>query len=502
MISVPAVTVTMMIYKRRTLGGLQHNHGHAILWFSLLWLGLLGASAEIVVADTSKLPSPDRRGGAVTNRNLGVPTALVPRTEDVLTLLNGDRLQGRLVGVDARGVLTWQHSAMLDPLRCSTVALDKVELQPRKSEGLRPYHHSVRLVNGDRFCGDVVMLDATQLVLRTWYAGSLGIERARLAALSPSAMKVGVLYEGPSAGLEGWLISEDEPSVPGLILRKGALLLPQGRACGRHIAKLPDKVRFDLELSHWATSSFLFSFFCDDPRRMEGDAYQVNFSGGHIEFQRKLSGGEERSLGALDLPEHQTGRRRMHVTILADRLARRFIFLLDGRVAHEFRDAQEFKANGDRSEHLAFMGLDTASLRIFRISVAAWDGRVPRLEGEAGAPVDQDILILSNGDNIAGTAHSIELGKARFKTAFGELAIPMERIADLRFANKCAPLKGTVRCWLNEQDVMTLALEKLTSEVITGFVEGIGPLKLPLGACTRLEFNPALKRVDVDDDDL
>ncbi|MCX7006691.1 MAG: hypothetical protein NTY53_05485 [Kiritimatiellaeota bacterium] len=478
---------------------MKYTHSDVCLWCSLLLLGLLCSRAEIVVAE-----KPLKGGGhGVTGvAKTNAPSVVVARTEDSLTLLNGDRLQGRLVGVDGSGVLTWQHKAMLEPLRCSTVALDKVELLPRKAEGSRQQQHIVRLVNGDRLCGDVVTLDATQLVLRTWYAGTLNIAHSRLAALSPSAAPTGVLYEGPSADLKGWLVSEDEPTAPALAYRKGALVLPLGRVCGRRIPKLPAMVRFDLELGNWATASFLFSFFCDDPRRMEGDAYNVNFSGGRIEFQRRAGEGEERSLGALDLSEQMAGRKRTHVTILADRQARRFTLLLDGRMAHEFRDTQEFKAKDEHSEYIAFMGMDTASLRIFRVSVAPWDGRVPKAENEDGVPVERDTLVLSNGDNIAGTAQSIAQDSAKFKTAFGELAVPLERIASLRFANKCAPTSGTVRCCFNDQDAVTITLEKLAAETIVGSAEGIGPLKLPLGACTRLEFNPTIKRVAEDDDDL
>ena len=452
--------------------------------------------------DKPRLPPLGGRSGTGAAKTNVPPSVVVARTEDSLTLLNGDRLQGRLVGVDASGVLTWQHKAMLEPLRCSTVALDKVELLPRKAEGSRHQQHIVRLVNGDRLCGDVITLDTTQLVFKTWYAGTLNIARSHLASLSPAAVPTGVLYEGPSEDLTGWLVSGDESVAPVLAYHKGALVLPLGRVCGRRIPKLPAKACFDLELGNWVTAGFLFSFFCDDPRRMEGDAYHVNFSGGRIEFQRRAGEGEERSLGALDLPEQMTGRKRMRVTILADRQERRFTLLLDGRVAHEFRDTQEFKAKVDHSEYIAFVGMDAASLRIFRVSVAPWDGRIPKAESEDGAPVERDTLILSNGDNIAGMAYSIAQDSAKFKTAFGELAVPLERIASLRFANKPVPTNGTVRCCFNDQDAVTLTLEKLAAETLVGTAEGIGPLKFPLGACTRLEFNPTIKRVTEDDDEL
>ena len=59
-----------------------------------------------------------------------------------------------------------------------------------------------------------------------------------------------------------------------------------------------------------------------------------------------------------------------------------------------------------------------------------------------------------------------------------------------------------MRCCFNDQDAVTITLEKLSAETLVGTAEGIGPLKLPLGACTRLEFNPTIKRATDEDDDL
>jgi hypothetical protein len=60
---------------------------------------------------------------------------------------------------------------------------------------------------------------------------------------------------------------------------------------------------------------------------------------------------------------------------------------------------------------------------------------------------------------------------------------------------------GSTRCFFNDQEAVTLKIDKLADETLTGVAEGIGALKLPLGAFSRLEFNPGAKRDAGGDDD-
>lgn len=464
-----------------------------------LWLGNLEAGAEVRVEAKPLLPPPGDRGAPCVAGTSHAPPVVGARTEDTLTLLNGDRLQGRLMAVDGSGVLTWQHQAMLAPLRCQVAALDKVELQPRQGGRFESHRHLAQLVNGDRLSGDVVTLDATQLVLRTWYAGSLQLARSRLAALTLAAGPFGVLYAGPSADLAGWGMDEAGQAAPGFAYRKGALVLAGERRCARHIPHMPAKARFDLELGNGQDADFSFSFFSDDPGGMISDAYSLNFAGGVMDFRRM--GGEERSLGTLDLSEHLVEQKRTPITILADRQGRYFALLLKGRLMGEFRDGQEFKGKG---EHIVFMNNNAASLRVFRLTISPWNGRLPRAGSEDGTSVKQDTLTLANGDNIVGTVRSIAQDLAKFETTYGTLDVPLASIASLRFANRPGPTNGTVRCYFNEQDAVTMNLDQVAGETAAGTAGGIGPLRLPLAALIRLEFNPGVQRAhaEAEDDEL
>ncbi len=552
----------------------------------LLWSP--GVRAEIVVAEGEPVALQSRisvrsapASRAAEARTNAPPVAPAARTEDALNFLNGDRLHGRLAGLDgAGGLLTWQHKAAPEAMRYQLAALDRLDLLPRKAEGQQPQRSVVQLVNGDRLRGDVVTLDGQQLVLKTWYAGTLNIARTRLAELAPAAAPADVLYEGPTGDLAGWVTQNNGVRGGGLAVRNGGLTLPLGQPVGRKIPNLPERAAFEFEVSNYSSSYFVFWFFSDSPSNMGGsDAYYLNFYGRRMEFQRMMRNEGNRSLGSVD--NNDPGRRlrnRMLVTILADRKERHFALLLDGKLVREFTDSQDFKGSGDC---IMFQTHQASSMKISKIKIARWDGKLPKVDGGGGSgAVEQDALVFINGDAMSGAVRSITTNNVKFETSYAVLDVPLERIARMRFANKLdlappvvvavtnAPAvtnaaepaaagnvvvaagggavlgqlvvngpvvvnggfaitssgrmrssakaapepagpvmvypPGSTRCFFNEQDAVTLKLDKIADEGVSGAAVGIGALKLPLGALTRLEFNPGAKRsaADADDDEL
>ena len=540
----------------------------------LLWSP--GARAEIVVTDGEPIVSHSRMNVHGTSAHTteaktnALPVAPVVRSEDTLNFLNGDRLHGRLTSLEgASGLLTWQHKAAPDPMRYQLAALDKLDLLPRKAEGQQAQKSVVQLVNGDRLRGDVVTLDAARLVLKTWYAGTLNIARSRLSEVAPAAAQLDLFYDGPTADLAGWTTQNNGIRGSGLAYRNGGLMLPLGQPVGRKLPNLPDQVRFEFEVSNYANAYFVFWFFCDSPRNMGGnDAYYMNFYGSRMEFQRMMRNEGNRSLGSIDNDAERRIKNHLLVTILADRKERRFAVLFDGKLMREFTDSQDFKGTGDC---IMFQTHQASSMKIAKIKIARWDGKLPKAENSSGGAVEQDSLTFLNGDAMSGSVRSITTNNVKFETSYAVLDVPLARIARMRFANKLdlalptlpvetnapvaspaaesnaapaapahlivngggfanaqvmitasgrmrSPSKaapepavpvmvyppGSTRCFFNDQEAVTLKLDRIADESVAGAAEGIGALTLPLGALVRLEFNPNAKRTtaDADDDEL
>lgn len=91
------------------------------------------------------------------------------------------------------------------------------------------------------------------------------------------------------------------------------------------------------------------------------------------------------------------------------------------------------------------------------------------------------------------TANNLQL-----TTAYAVSEVPIARIGRIYFTNKPSAVAPTsassIRCRFNEPDAVTLQIDQLVDETSPGTAEGIGALKAPLGAFTRLEINPGAKR--------
>jgi hypothetical protein len=271
-----------------------------------------------------------------------------------------------------------------------------------------------------------------------------------------------------------------------------------------------------------------------------------------------------RSLGSVENDAERRMKNHLLVTILADRKERHFALLLDGKFVREFNDPQEFKGSGDC---IMFQTHQASSMKIAKIKIARWDGKLPKAESSGSGAIEQDTLVFVNGDAMSGAVRSIATGNVKFETSYAMMDVPLERIARMRFANKldlappvvtaatntakgaavtvmpaeplavgslvingpvmangqmmitasgrmrsssktvaepAAPVMvyppGSTRCFFNDQDAVTLKLDKIADDGVAGAAQGIGALKLPLGALTRLEFNPGAKRANAEAD--
>ncbi|MGA0368544.1 MAG: hypothetical protein ACO3N7_03740, partial [Kiritimatiellia bacterium] len=150
-------------------------------------LGLLlplGAQIEIdlVEALTEELP-----------QSVGVPDAVDHSRpgksgpeHDVLQFLNGDRLSGELIGIDAEEGLRWKHpdaeeelSFRLDNLKNLTFR-DSGEAEEELLSLPR-----IELTNGDQYRGRILAMDAETLTLESPLGGRMNIQSTMVRSFRP-----------------------------------------------------------------------------------------------------------------------------------------------------------------------------------------------------------------------------------------------------------------------------------------------------------------------------
>ena len=253
---------------------------------------------------------------------------------DHLRFTNGDQLQGHFAGIDANGKISWERPDIAKPIELQREKVRQIVL--RGARALSPMSDPchVTLINGDRIPGKVVAADENEFTLETTAAGVLTLPRDTVASIAPNPFGGRLLYAGPfdekgwnivraeSAGADG-----DDPfagTLPGLPRKKQEKIDPDapswahagtawysrsGMDAITYDAGMPDRsiLRFKLGWRSRPSISVAFHADLDKPApaekeeaedhrgsfggpahfaRLFGSAYVLGFNPGYVRLQR------------------------------------------------------------------------------------------------------------------------------------------------------------------------------------------------------------------------
>lgn len=421
---------------------------------------------------------------------------------DMLEFLNNDKLHGSLAGVspDTRG-LKWKHPDAEGQITFNLSRLSSATLAKRPGAKTAPCNAVVRLTNGDVLPGNVVSMDAEKLVMDSWYAGKLNINRAMIKKVSPNAAVSTIVYEGP-VDLESWTQGRGRRGMGGAWKYKdGALSAIQPSPIGRMIDKMPDMADIRFDASWRAMPSFCFFFFGDNAEQVQGNGYQFQMSGASIYLYRVTREGGSRNIGSLNLQQFEQGAlRRGTFNFLVSKKDKSVVFLLDGKMIQQWTDTGDTSALG---KGILFYPQSQGDLRISNIVITEWDGKIPQSVG-AEPEQKEDLVRLVNGDKISGRVKSLAAGKLKFETSYTTLDIPLEQVLVVDMSTENAARarrnKDDVRMRFFDRGEITFGLTKIENGEIKGHSENFGTIAMPLGAFRLIEFNIYEERSNEDSD--
>jgi len=445
---------------------------------------LLGALAS--TAAQPKAPAQDEKPARdLTPARASTPpvkTATV-RTERVekLKLLNGDTISGKFLGME-KGMVRWQHPSanLVIPFKATDIAGLTIAHKQRP-EGVAQHNSAIKLINGDRLLGDLVELTPEVLVLDTWYAGKLKLPRSSVLQLNPVLMGSRVVFESREGDASGWLHGNYNQGIPPKAKVVGAVgagpqkaqqvaqkilaqkIVPQnivnGRpqpqqknlfwkfdgsgftssASGAVVARAdiayPDKfeLAFDLQWAGGTSCYFNTAILASNIKEnYSGDHYRLQVSSGYFYFYRRTKTGNQVQMGRAELRQQLSGKTRVRVALLVDRLTREITLMIDGQVINTYRDSN--KEPVPASGGLSFQSNNTYPLRISKIRVAEWNGKLPGNEAKSDGV--EDFIFFKNKDHIKGKVKFIKDGKIMVSsTSFGEVPVPLTKVARMQLAN-------------------------------------------------------------------
>ena len=355
-------------------------------------------------------------------------------------LLNGDVFKGKFLGFNKEGQMLWSHPAIQPTLRINPAQLATLALAPSNPES-KNHIGRVQLINGDKLSGDFVSLTKDKLVLNTWYADKLTLNRDSIQKLVPGQISAGALYSGPSSeDVKQW-IHTNSGTYKWTFRNDGFQSNGSSANVGRMFSDIPKsaKIEFDYQWSSGSPSIYLSVLTDNLASYSSGNCYSIRISSTSMYIYRysKVDGRLSSSRLTPSSVTHRFNRARLksHVAICVNPSKKSIAILVDGRMAGSFKD-NSGRPTDLLGKGIAFHSRSSIPARISNISISKWDGALPNNGTNANTTTKEDYIMFTNEDTISGSLIGIEKGVMKFKTEFAELPIPLNTVNYIHMAKE------------------------------------------------------------------
>jgi hypothetical protein len=220
----------------------------------------------------------------------------------------------------------------------------------------------------------------------------------------------------------------------------------------------------------------------------ESEGYVANLLPYSVTLSKKTSKTEQQ-IGNKQLNEVQSDSSVIKFNVFADRENGVFNIKLNDETSFTFTDKDLLKPSGN---YIAFSCPQNFAI-ISKLEISEWDSILnsnscDTLNGNHFSAPNYDIIFMKNQDSMKGTLVDIHSEKINFKTDFGNLDVPSERIAKIamrempiRDENKDGDTNTTSQqISFNNGDTLKIVLEKIDDKTIFATHPILGKLNLAL----------------------
>ena len=472
-------------------------------WFAALFFlvpFLCRGESQTPIED-SRTPPEERKGAAPPNPSDGPGDGKtmppVSGAGDSLEFLNGDTLHGVLQSIDPQSGVRWEVADPGKAIEFVATNISKIRLNTSRSPGSQLRHGWViRLTNQDELPGNLLSLDAQKLVLDTWYAGKLAIQRKGVQSMVPARVGPSVIYEGPT-GLEGWTAQKGDSPWK---YRNGAFFTQGTGTLGlARDLKLPEQANVQFDIAWRGSLSLAVNLYTDQLKNTENaDCFMFSFSDQNVSLYRMKPDGDSVDIGEAQIPElAQKDKARIGIRINKER--RILEVLVNGVLIRQWKDPEPFPGKGTG---VMFCSQGGGLLALRNIRVSQWNGEL-----EVAPPsteiAKEDVLYLANHDRVSGKLQSLLTDKMVVATTHGTLNISMQNVARVEMAaEKPSPSDahgGKVRAFFVGNGCLTFQLEKWDRRQTVGSSPHIGKIKFAPGSFQLIQFNLDRQKSGVDE---
>jgi hypothetical protein len=415
-----------------------------------------------------------------------------------LLFQNGDAMPGRVESLIPGKELRWIHPDSEEPILFKTDNLAQIaNRQTRQPRPAGKHPCVVQFTNADQMTGDLTQLNATNLILETWHAGTVTVprNRVRLIRMIPTHFKT--LFSGPS-GLAGWTMGDVSIKDAGVWTFGGdAFYATKAASIARDI-QLPDQSTLEFDIAWQETFNFAIALYTDylhpiSLRNKElgppfGGFYSLQISARTVNLLHVTKHKPLRYLGPLAIRSFD-GKSTAHITIKCDKPRRSVSLFIDGEPVKQWIDDTGF---GGEGTGIRLVHQGAGSMRLSNLRATEWDGRFdapPSLPPNGG----QDAALLANRQRVFGSVQSIKDGKIFVQTAEGLFNTRWQNTIQVELAPAKAaaltPPIGHSRAWFDNRRSVSVKLEKWEGDRITASSPNFGTLKFDAAAFRQFEFS-------------
>ena len=476
---------------------------------------------------------------------------------DFLRFKNDDTLHGSFLGIDEGPLLQWKSHEAEETISFSTKNLRKLSLNHGQAKKTITDAGLITLNNGDRILGKLTGMDSEALTIETEFAGTLTIPRNTVSTILPNRHGSDVLYAGPFNEL-GWEVpgnrsteeQEDDVSPPEHPPWQygGAAWQSNSTQVIRLNTELPDLVSIRFNLAWRAPLNVSMAVFADfqrpaldlparvrrvpldveveedldEPEAPEDEELEeavfedimVVGPGGNHEAENFGSGylvsvlSNYSKLQRLGFREDNRGKKssfpnsggRLNLAdlnfadfeIRANRKEGIVSLFIDGDFYSEWHDLHE--PFDDAKRYFALATGSKSSIRISDVVISEWNGMPD--SARSMQTQERDVLLLANGtDRISGTITSLENDIFQIDTVYGKFQIPTTEVTNIQLAlgSVVEPPESTgdeIIVSFQPNGLITLQPHDSSSQQLNGKHPILGDLTLDLGYAYLLEFDP------------
>lgn len=366
--------------------------------------------------------------------------------DDVVELESGDRFVGKVTGMDEdRILLKTQYRE--EALEIHSNQLSRLTLEGDVAQELPTSSTVFRLRNGDSFPGTLLNLTSDQLLIKTWFAGELTIDRTAIASIQCNAHPQKFLYPELAQGPE-WT-----PSDEGSWRFADKALLSVSRGIIGQQFPLPESYLLKLNLESSSKLNLRIHLGASEAR-LEGDRYLIEISGDTLTLKRVAltPEGKEKTKILAEFADYSTALQRrspnsLPLEVFLDRERRLIQIYLDGqRIAPGYDDLVP-----PSGQFIIFESLTSSRghNKISTLQILEWDPQLQRLREEEPTNKKIDSVTVADGDRYLGellssSGSDSELSfLVKTKLSPEPVEIPLQHCAVIHFSESERPILKT-----------------------------------------------------------